>query len=427
MMTKKEKFNIFIRSMKTTLRNIANGLYLVMFAIITMVSILGTTQFDIPWGQLIENGNKWGQIVYDILFSPQMVLLIIVVFQYLCSDCFDWKEYAICTVICLLAFQMAESNGGGALQTYILLVIGARKFPFRRLMMIYFILLTAVLLVTIVGSQLGWVENLLYPGREGRIALGFIYPTDCAAHFLFWALCYWYLRNEKISYIEIGVFFLLAMAAWFGCKARFSTALLVLTGGMAIVYKRMIEKAGNSGKTLMLQKVLSAVLVTVPLISNLIIHILSIMYNEDWGWMKVINQIVTSRLSLAKRGIDIYGFSLWGSNIPMIGNGSEVGKRLKYYYIDSSYMRISMLHGMVILGVILLLFTMACFKAWKEGEWILLMILSTVALHAVFEHHAFELAYSPFLLSVLTNLQVPAFKRRKKTIWLRKRNAYDKG
>ena len=111
------------------------------------------------------------------------------------------------------------------------------------------------------------------------------------------------------------------------------------------------------------------------------------------------NRILTNRLSLVKKGIDIYGFQLWGSNIPMTGNGGDINLPSKYYYIDSSYMQVSLLYGVAILAVGMILFTMACLYARREQDWILLLALCFVALHGLFEHHAFQLAYSPFLLA----------------------------
>ena len=47
----------------------------------------------------------------------------------------------------------------------------------------------------------------------------------------------------------------------------------------------------------------------------------------------------------------------------------------------------------------MLLFLLAGWRAYKNKEWILLLVLGVVALHALFEHHAFDLAYSPFLFA----------------------------
>lgn len=420
-MTNGGKLKVLFNSMRTTLRVSANFLYLVMLIILTVFFFLNTTQFDLSWVNALESGEEWEQIVYAVLTSPQIILAVIVLVQYLCSTHFDWKEYVLAALICVLVFQIPERNGRDELVAYILLALGARNFSFRRLMQLYFAVALGMLVVTVAGSQLGWVENLVYTARDGRIAFGFIYPTDAAAHFLFLVLCYWSLRAERICYPEAAVFFVLGMIACFECKARFSTILLLLSVLSVCICRFLMKKKGEDRWSEMMSGVPSAFLVTMPLLCNLVIHILSMAYSESSTVMKALDTVVNSRLILAKRGIDIYGFNLFGHNIPMIGNGGETEQRLQYYYIDSSYMQLSLLYGVVIMGVILLLLTMAAMKARKTENWALLMVLSVVALHGIFEHHAFDLAYGPFLFAAFSDLRVPSGTPRKNISILRKK------
>lgn len=397
---KSKKVYLVMESMRKTLCIIANISYLIIFAVLVARTFLSTTEFAIPWRTLVQSENVWYQMAYMLLFSPQVVLVVIVIFRYIFSGDYDWKEYILALVLGVLMFHITDANGGTSLLIYVLLALGARNFRFRTLMWIYFPIVLLISAVTVMGSQLGWVENLVYTAREGRMSFGFIYPTDCAAHFLFLGLGYWYMRGKKLYYPEIFVFFALGLAAWYGCKGRFSTVLLMVVTVSALAYLFFSKKVKDQQRwDQICQGIPSEILVIMPLLCNLGVHIVNVCYSADgqfWVWM---DNLLSNRLSIGKKGIDIYGFRLWGSNIPMTGSGGDVNLPSKYYYIDSSYLQVSLLYGLVVLAVVLILFTMACLYARREKDWILLLVLTFVALHGLFEHHAFQLAYSPFLLA----------------------------
>lgn len=397
---KNRKVCLVLESMRKTFCTISNILYLIMFAALTARTFLSTTEFAIPWQELAMSENIWHQMAYMLLFNPQTVLAVIVFCQYLFSGNYNWKEYVLALFMGCVMFQLADASGGNSLLIFVLLALGARNFSFRRLMWIYFPITLTIALVTVAGSQLGWVENLVYAVRDGRASFGFIYPTDCAAHFLFLGLSYWYIRGKRLHYFEIPVFFGLGLAAWYGCKGRFSTALLMLVTCAAFLYLFLSKRVKDPGRwDEICSGIPSKILVLMPLICNLGIHIASICYSENINFYVRLNQVLSNRLSYVKKGIDIYGFKIWGSNIPMTGNGGDTNLPSKYYYIDSSFMQVSLLYGLLALAVIMILFTMACLYARREKDGILLMVLLIVAFHGVFEHHAFQLAYSPFLLA----------------------------
>lgn len=414
---------IVFQSAKATLRLLANAAYVLMFLNITIISFLNTTM--IWWGDIFGDIAESSPMVSQILMFPYSVLLVIVIVQYLCSDDYNWKEYTLVVVLVLIVYFGPTRNRIESVWNYILLILGARKLSFQKLLRIYVAIQFVLIILTMLASRQGWVKNLVYTAREGRNSYGFVYPTDCAAHFLFAALCYWTLRKNKFHSIESIVFFVFGMVAWFGCKARFSTVLLALLTVTACVYCFLSKRMGEDRWNQMLSGHISALLVLMPLLCNLGIHILSMIYTSEQKWMVWFNSVVSARLSLVKRGIDVYGFRLWGNDILMQGNGGETVKQMKYYYIDSSFMQISLLYGTVLLSVVLFLFTLACLKARQNKEWVLLIALVFTALHALFEHHAFDPAYNILLLSAFARLQPEAEKKRRIKEWIYK-NREDK-
>lgn len=420
-MIKNKSFQIVLKSTKTTLRIAANCLYAVMFIILTIYSFLNTTQFDMSWTRLLMEAQGWEHVLYVALFSPHVLLIPIILLQYLCSDEYDWKDYVLAVVLGGLAYYVFTRNESSALLSYVLLAVGARKIPFQRLMQLYFIVAAGSFLWTVTGSQMGWVENLVY--EEGSNAFGFIYSTDCGAHILFLALAYLCIRGERIHYIEAAGFAGLGVFAWVGCRARFSTLLLLLLAVTVCILRFLRKKMGTEEWNRIFSGIPSAILAAVPLLCSIGTHLLSMIYSKNSKILSFLNSVVSGRISLVKRGIDVYGFRLFGSNIPMVGGGGAGQQSKYYYYIDSSYMQISLLYGLIALGIILLLFTIACMSARQAENWMLLIILTFVALHAIFEHHAFELAYSPFLFAAFAD---PARKKKSKAEKRRDENDEDR-
>lgn len=62
-----------------------------------------------------------------------------------------------------------------------------------------------MILLTIILSQTGLVENLIYD-QHGRIreAFGFVYPTDFAAQIFFLFAAWACLRELRITYLELA-------------------------------------------------------------------------------------------------------------------------------------------------------------------------------------------------------------------------------
>ena len=89
----------------------------------------------------------------------------------------------------------------------------------------------------VAASQIGWIENLVYrpPGRNLRMAFGFTYPTRFAAHIYYLILWYWYLRDEKFTYVETVIPVCAGIFLWIFCEARLSSISLVLLA-LAMAY-----------------------------------------------------------------------------------------------------------------------------------------------------------------------------------------------
>ena len=381
---------------------ITGAAYLAMFLVQAGYRFLMTTEFPVDELAVLEEGTVAHLFISLFLTEPQWILLVIVFLRYAFSREYDWKRYAAALIAGICAFIIYFRNGEASILVYVLLILGAKEIPFRKMIRMYFCLCVSILIVTVAASQLGLVDNHVWDVtyRNIRIAFGFDYPTDFASHILFLCFCWWYLRGKKLTYAEALLTAGLGVFVYVFCEARFSTAMLLLLGGV-MGYCRFKEKKNAGYRP---HPVCVGLLEAVPVLCAVFIHVISILYDSGNRFLSWLDNLLSQRLALAKRAIDIYGFNLWGSDIPMIGNGSKSAAPEKYFYIDSSYLQFSLLYGVVFLGLVLILFWLAGEKIRKKQEWILMWILALAAVHGLFEQHLLELEFFPFLLLIFADL-----------------------
>ena len=381
----------------------ADALYMVFFTVILILSFLADTKFQIPWKEWMQGDAGYFLINY-FLFHPETVLLIILICRYLFSCSYDIKVYLITAAVCWCAYHAYELRGNDVeeILIFILLLFGARGFSFRKLIQWYTIVVEILFVVTVAASQMGYIENLIYAfeGRNIRIAFGFTYPTIFAAHLFFLFLCLWYLAGERWNMILAVLSLLASCLVYIGSEARLSSICFVVLAAILVLRSAKMRQTGRQGKRCRMNPCLAGILAVTPILCAFLVHVLSIFFSGNIRWMVQLNQLLSSRLSLAKKGIEVYGFHLWGSDIPMIGFGGSTRIRENYFYLDSIYIQLSLIAGVVMLGVALVLLFEAGYKAKAAQEWILLWILAFMGVHCLIEEHLFNIAICPFLLVI---------------------------
>lgn len=323
--------------------------------------------------------------------------VIVVLALVLTEEQFQWKHTVITVVYCgilLFCYQKTEAH---SLLSWLLILPGAGQIDFRKLIKVDVLISTVLTAVTILCSLAGIIDNLAWSMGNGkvRMAFGFIYSTDFAAHIFFLMLGWWYLRREKANWKD-SIFWLAAGGLVWKFSIARNSAVLITLGAVLMLYCHWTER------TAVLEK---KVLGYAPLLCAAGVSGLSIFYSQDIPWMMQLDRWFSTRLSLAKRAINIYGFSLWGKEIPMIGNGSKTSSSELYYYIDSGYLQVGLLYGVVLLAIVLCLLTWICQKAAEQNQRILLWIVALACVHGMIEQHLFELEYFPFFLAAFANLK----------------------
>ena len=286
-------------------------------------------------------------------------------------------------------------------------ILGARGVNFDRIIYLYFYVGIIILTLAVFSSLTGVIQNLVY--RRGqttgtiRQSFGVVYPTDFAAHVLYFVLAYCYLFFEKISIKSYFVFCLLAYLLIYFCDARLSAVSLLL-----LIPVMIIGKAAQRGKKF--AKKIANYYWSVPILSAYIIFLITYFYNKSNLILEKINSLLSGRLALGKKGFEQYGFSIFGQHMVEHSWGGTTGMRMfmtnqsKYFFIDSSYIRIMILYGIIALLIVLGIMTFISFRSISNEKYALATVLVVISISAVVEQRLLDVSYDPFLIALLAEV-----------------------
>lgn len=404
-----------IQKIRMKTADILEILYLVILAFLTGYNTLRATQIEAAWDTFFVEQPVLHELYRIIFMEPQQILLGLVVLRFLISKKYDWREWAVAAVLYLCAEHAVGINGYDNILFMVLMILGARGISFRKIIKVYFSVSLLATAGVVLGSQVGWIENLVYqqPGRNIRIAFGFGYPTSFAAHVYFLVLCYWYLRSRRITVVEPVIPAFFGVFVYVFCEARFTSILLLLMALVMCCHVLLEMYAKRKGRIYRMHPVWSGVLALSPVFCAGGINILSVLYSKQNSLLDYLNRLISSRLSLAKKGIELFGFSFWGTDIRMIGNGGTTARQSQYFFLDSAYMQFSLQYGLVILFLILMMMILLCCRARAQKQWEFLWVLVFVAINGVIEANIFQLIYCPFLLAFFAETWEKLKSRRK--------------
>lgn len=311
-------------------KKVLENLYLTVFAVFCLYFFMWTTTFWVSWPDFFVSDLR------------TVMIALIVVKASVSEKKSNWKELVFEIGLIAVFLAVKNRNGQEILLDTLLLILGAKEIASEKLIRVYTVTIATALFVTIGASLLGIIENLSYaqPGRMTRMAFGIGYPTDFGAHVLFLLLCYFYLRRKKIQYVELAITVLIGGLIYIFCGARTNALCIWLLAGVLFYTKIRRDDAKKRKKEYEMASWFSGLLASAGTICAAGILILSMLYTKGSSIFLKLDSILSQRLSFSKKGMEVYGFSIFGQYIPMQGNGGSTETPLNYFFLDSSYISI---------------------------------------------------------------------------------------
>lgn len=328
------------------------------------------------------------------------LVIVLLIFKIYALDQLNWKQLIACSLILLVSIISWRQSRSVDILIFVLFILGARDVNFRKLVRIFTILVGMMLIYTILISQIGIIKDAIYVRDHiSRHSLGINYPTDLAAHFFYLILGYGYLRFGRLHWPDwIGMLIIGSLMFWV-TNARTDFALTLLTIPVFAVAQR-----ANRG--FRLSRLTSSLYWMVTPLAFYCTVLLSYFYQSSNHWMSILNKILSSRLELSNQALSTYGISLFGKRVIEHAYGGSAGLKLfhattsKYFYIDSSFIRLAVIYGLVISILIIAAMTYIGFQSTSVKGYCLAAIMLLVGIHCIIEQHILDISYNPFVIAV---------------------------
>lgn len=380
-----------IRDIKIKKIYIPDIIYIIAFSIFIISAVLETTMFNVYIRPK----------VYLILRILSMIIILVKVIAF---DIFSFKQlinYLIFgSCLCLIYTFSGYTN----LLYLAIILLGAKNVSLKKIVKTYFIITVVIIISAIISSKLGIIENLQYFRSDGKMrqAFGSVYPTDFASHIFYLILSYCYIKKGRLSYCNMATFTILALFLFYYCDARLDSISIIITILAFLFFD-------NRKKIVMVKKLILVYAFPICILISIVVTMLYKKYQYT-PLMASLNELLSGRLSLGSIGIDTYGFSAFGQQIIMNGNGGKIQPVDNYFFIDCSYLSIALKYGVIFLTIICIIFIITCKKYIKNSNVRLPLIITLIAINSMVAHHLLDLAYNPFILSIVTPIEAEIYK-----------------
>jgi len=369
----------------------ADALYFASYILILFCSFYNTTTFPGIFGL------SW------IYTTARCMMLGFIALKMIQIDKFTAGQLLFWGGLTILALATLSQSLRGSILDYMVLVIGSKGIDKTKIVKCYFIESMILTLITLAACGMGIIIDYVTVRTATntlRHSFGFVYATDFAAHLFFIYLSYQYIRKERKrrwSYVFEGI--IVAVVVFLldaYCDARLSEIMILLTYLAFLLYR--FRKIDFNKRVL---RCLSVCSMPVCAIMTIVVTML---YDGSNPFLVLLDEILFSRrLYVAKRVITKYGFTLLGQDILMQGMGYKVNgfnAEVGITYLDSSYIQIMMLYGVVLLVLLLILFTLLTKESIKIGDSKLTIVMILISIACIINQYLIYMAYNPFALLI---------------------------
>ena len=302
----------------------------------------------------------------------------------------------------------------GSFQTYIYsltIIFLLRDFDFNKLVRIVLPVVVVILAFVILSSKIGIVPDYVeISATRTRHYLGFRYSLYPSTVMLNIVGLYIYIKQENITYKSLLLLLVSVLWIYLQTNSRLTTLSSIVLLTLGILLKRF-------PKLLTRIRYLLIFLIPSYIFAAVASYIVAGKYTSAGSGLRAVDNFLGGRIYLASKSLYIYGFDWLGKNIQWVGNGLNAdGQRstMSYLYVDNMYIQVLQKYGLLYLIIFVTLLTLTLFILYKQRQYLLLLILSILAAHAMIDDLTFNLHYNFFLVLLALPFAVKSMKIYKK-------------
>ncbi len=368
-------------------RNLGEKFYYILFVSMILAQYISNTMLY----TLMPNDS--------LIYVAMDIIAFLAVIKTILFDRYnDLKELFLAISIGLIIWACCINSTVLSPLYYYAMIIGAKNVNFKNLLVIFISTLAVAIPATVLMAHFNVIPEILN-SRTGssriRYSMGATYPTDFAARLFYLMLAYATLKKFKFNLPEYVGLVSLTFFTYVTTDTKLDVLLM-----LAIILVSIFNKYIFS-----ILKVLGSFGVTfISFLGISVMVIMTYLYNPDNRFLELMNKVFTKRLEFGHISFEKYNVTLFGQNIPQIGNGGLHKGYYEYFFIDCSYVRILMMMGAISFFIFLFAILYLFMKFYKVQSMELVAALIFVLISSLIDHHLLEISFNPFLIVFMTDV-----------------------
>jgi hypothetical protein len=265
------------------------------------------------------------------------------------------------------------------------------------------VIVTAIAIVmTLLCSDLRLLPKLYYVHHDTPLdTLGFCHRNVLGSNMAMLCLCWLYLRYCKLNWLDILGCLTLTVITYFLAISRSSLIIMLLSIAVFFLCRcfcRPIKNFRFSGK------ILHAFFGCMILFSV----VGTIFFSKDAALWRLLDKLLTNRLSFAHHCFDQHGFTLFGQQMPFSGTMDAILNQQSRLILDNAYMRLLIFHGLIPGGLFLALYWVCLHRSWKRRNLPMTAGLLIFAFYGLSERFMLDAFYCfPMVMVSIEMLRQP--------------------
>ncbi|MFT9373998.1 hypothetical protein [Liquorilactobacillus hordei] len=332
-------------------------------------------------------------ITMNQIFFLTKIIALVVAFKFFMLDDLTLKKKVIVLSILIIFYLTTRISHDSNIFYFSFFIIGAYEVDFENILKTYLGVEVFCIFIIIIACIFKIIPEQIITRLDNkyvlRLSLGFLTPTDLAARFFYLLTAFYAWRKLQLRLVEhllslgiIGIIFVLTNA-----RLDFILMLLLWVIGFKNKwFKYLIDTIKFRGIT---------VFVSLYIAVNIL---LAYTYNPHWAWSQMLNHLLSNRLFFGFIALKQHGISLFGRHLIEISNGTiQPQPPANYFYVDSSYIRLLVISGVLLSSFVLMLIFYLLNKFYKLNSYGLLAFLTLVIISSAIDQHLVEASYNIIL------------------------------
>ena len=331
------------------------------------------------------------------LFYLSIIPAFLVTLKIIFLDDHKWQDLTIFMLLEIILFAVGTNANEYQIFYLLFFIIGAKNIDIDKILQLFIWINLVVIVLSLIFALNGSVRNVMITRADSpavRYSLGAVYPTDLAARGFFMMLAYTALKRFKLNIAEYISCVALTALVYFVTDTRIDLLLMLFLLICVAVYPKLSP---------LFAKIPAYLLEVVTILYTLAIILMGYFYHPGFWTLEKINSFLSGRLILEKVAFNDYNVPLLGQYIYQNGFGGGF-KVVDYFYIDSSYVRTLMMHGIIIFALMFLLFYLLFTRFRQEKLYYWSICLLLVVLTAGIDQHMWDVSYNFVFLALFANL-----------------------